>query len=76
MSEFWEFKILFIYLRERESVSRGVGGAEGEGQAHSMLSTEPYVGLSLTTLRSWPEPKSWVRHSTDWATQAPLKELS
>ena len=25
------------------------------------------------TLRSWPEPKSRVTHSTDWATQGPLK---
>ena len=30
-----------------------------------------WLGLDLRTLRSWPEPKSKVRHTTDWATQAP-----
>ena len=44
----------------------GWGGGEGEreSQAGSMLSTKPDEGLNLTTLRSWPEPKSR-------ATQAP-----
>ena len=40
------------------------GGAEGEGeresQADSPLSMEPDMGLDLTTLKSWPEPKSRV----------------
>ena len=52
----------------------------GEGQrerrrmrilAGSMLSMELNEGLYLTTLRSWPEPKSRVRHLTDWTTQVP-----
>ena len=34
-----------------------------------MLSTEPEVGLDVTTPRSWPEPKSTVRHLTNWGTQ-------
>ena len=49
-------------------------GAEREGerepQADSTVSTEPDTGLSLMTLRSWPEPKSRVSHLTNWATQA------
>ena len=36
-----------------------------------MPSTEPDVGLDLTTVRSWPKPKSRVRHLTNWATHAP-----
>ena len=51
--------------------SRVGGGAEGEGEKpkQSALSTEPEVGLDLMTLRSWPELKSRVGHSTSWATQ-------
>jgi len=71
------FKILFIYLsvrdweRKRERVGRG--GAEGEGQADSVLSTEPDAGLGPTTLGSWPELGPGVRRLADWATQVPLK---
>jgi len=36
-------------VRERERVG---GGAEGEGQANSMLSMELDAGLNLRTLRS------------------------
>ena len=54
------FKDLFIYLRERESMSRR-GERETESQADSALSTEPDVGLDLMTLRSRPEPKARVR---------------
>jgi len=32
---------------------------------------EPSVGLDLTTMRSWPEPKSRVGRLTNWATQVP-----
>ena len=42
---FISFKILFIYLFERER------GAEGEGQAHSVLSMEPDMGFDPRTLR-------------------------
>jgi len=49
-----------IYLFEREKETVGDGGAEGErekrisreSQANFSLSTEPDVGLHLTTLRS------------------------
>ena len=34
-------KILFIYLREREQVEVGPGGAKGEGEADFLLSREP-----------------------------------
>jgi len=34
------------------------GGADGEGEADSPLSREPYVGLDPRTLRSQPEPKA------------------
>jgi len=50
------------------------GCAEGEGeriQADSALSTEPHAGLDLMTLRSRPQPKPRVGHSTDCTTQAP-----
>ena len=58
---------LFIYT-ERECVSPG--GAEGEGQADSMVSTEPNVGLHPVTLRSWLELTS--SRMLNWpATQVP-----
>ena len=49
-------------------VRGGQKGRERGGESHtdSTLSVEPNVGLSLTTLRSWPEPKPKVRHSTNW----------
>jgi len=59
-------KDLFIIL-ERESARAcahrsGKGGTKGKGeresQADSTRSTEPNAGLSLRTLRSWPELKS------------------
>ena len=34
------------------------GGAEGEGEAGSLLSREPHVGLDSRTLGSRPEPKA------------------
>ena len=36
-------------------------------------SIKPDMGLNLTTLRSWTELISRVRHSINWATQAPLE---
>ena len=63
------FFYLCIYLRE----SVWARGAEGEreSQADSQVSMEPEAGLHLKTLRSWPELKPRVGHSTAWATQAP-----
>ena len=45
------FLPFFFFFRERE------GEGERESQADSMPSTEPDVGLDLTTLRSRPELK-------------------
>ena len=47
------------------------GGAEKGPQAGSVLSAQSW----LTTLGSWPEPKSRVGHSTHWPTQVPLPLL-
>ena len=71
---------MFVYFwhkereRERQSMSRGGAerGGDTESEAGSRLwavSTEPNVGLKLTDreIMTWAE----VRHSTDWATQAP-----
>lgn len=53
---FFCFFKIFIYLCERESthacVSGAGGRAEGQGQADSVLSSEPHLGLDLRTLRS------------------------
>jgi len=45
------FKILFIYLTEREREGAQVGGGE-EGEAGSPLSREPDTGLDSRTLGS------------------------
>ena len=55
MFNFIFFKILFIYLRERElerEGARGGGGAEGEEEADPPLSGEPNMGLHSRTLGS------------------------
>ena len=73
------FKKCFIYLflRERQSSSRGEGQREIEGDRESdagsrlqAVSTEPNTGLKLTNseIMTWAE----VGHLTDWATQTPL----
>ena len=51
---------------------RARGRAEGEekSEAGSML------GLSLKTLRLWPEPESEVGYLPDWATQVPRDLLT
>ena len=59
----------FIYLRQKENR----GEAEGEGQADSMLRAELGAGLN-PTLRSQPEWKSRVGHSTDGAIQVLLPD--
>lgn len=63
----------FIYLggegqRERKSLSR----FPTERQS---LTRAGLMQADLTTLWSWPEPKSTVSHSINWATQAPQKLL-
>ena len=76
---FTEKKIFFnvcLFLRERQSVSRG--GAEREEDTESeagsrlwAVSTKPDMGLELTNCEmvTWAE----VGRSTDWATQAPQR---
>ena len=58
---------MFIYFWD----STRVGGDEIGFEAGSALTaaSEPSVGLELTNreIMTWAE----VRHSTDWATQAP-----
>ena len=54
---FYFFKIVFIYLREsmsrgRVRVGKERGPKRGEGEADSLLSTEPDTGLHPKTLRS------------------------
>jgi len=46
---------LFIYLREREWENTE---GEGKGEAGSLLSQEPDVGLDPRTPGPWPEPKA------------------
>ena len=65
LGNYWEiyFKCLFIFERERERKA----GREGdrESQAVSTLSAQsPTWGSISWTMRSWPEPKSRVRHFT------------
>ena len=43
-------------MKDNERAQAG-GKAEGEGEAGSPLSREPYVGLDASTLGSWPELK-------------------
>ena len=46
-------KILFIYLTEGDTAREGAqAGAEGEGEAGSLLSRGPDVGLDPRTLGS------------------------
>ena len=74
------FSILYIFfkclfLRERQSVSRG--GAEREGDTDSeagsrlwAVSTEPNMGAR--THKLWDRDLSRIRRSTNWATPVPL----
>ena len=48
------FKIIKIYLIEHKQEDQQ---AEGKGEAGSLLSRKPDVGLDTRTLGSWPEPK-------------------
>ena len=59
-------------MRERENGQQGQKEKQREPQADSALSTEPDIRLDLMSLRSLPEPKPGVSHSTDYSTQAPL----
>lgn len=60
-------KMYLFAEKESEKVSKWGQGRdrERECQADSPLSAEPEVGISLMTLRSWPEPKSGAGYSTN-----------
>ena len=66
-------RLIYFIKRERARA----GGAEGEEEraipSKLQLSTEPDVGLNLTTMRSQPEPKPRVPPLTDCTIQAPPK---
>ena len=65
-------KKIYLFILKREGECGGGAEGERESQADSTLSTEPDMGLGLTTLRSWPGWKPRVGSSTNWATQVPL----
>ena len=74
---FWKFIYLFEGETERERAQEPGAGQrererESQSQADSVMSVEPNTGLDPTTPGSWPEPKSRIRHSTYWATPAPI----
>lgn len=65
--------VLFVlFYTEYRQAQVGVREAEEE-RILSRLHAQhgPRNGANLMTLRSWPEPKSRVKHLTDWATQMP-----
>jgi len=57
----------FIWESERELME----GQRGRERDKQTLSWAPHVGVNLTILRSWAEPKSGVSCSTGWATRRP-----
>ena len=62
--------------RKKEHEQRGGGGAEREGKAHSSLSREPDAGLRASSQELGIMTWAGGRCITDWATQAPPKQLS
>ena len=65
---------VYLFLRERQSVSRGEAEREGDTESEAgsrpwAVSTEPDTGLKPTNheIMTWAE----VRRPTDWATQVP-----
>ena len=63
------YDLLLFFGRGKERKHASQGGAQGEGekesQTGSMFSVEPKMGLDLTMMGSWPEPKSRVRQLTE-----------
>lgn len=45
---------------------------ERESQTDPIPSTEPDVGLHVTTPKSQPEPKPAIKHLTDGTTEVPV----
>ena len=72
------YYFILFYFTESECKYGGTERKRERGrrepQAGSMLSEEPHTwaSISLTTLGPWPEAKSRVGCSPDWATQATL----
>ena len=63
-----------VYLLWEVESPRGEGQRERvrESQARSALSVQSWMpGSNSWTSRSWPEPRSRVRHLTHYATQGP-----
>ena len=74
---FYFFKLIYLFKRDRESMSGG--GAENDGERESQAgsnvgSTGPDTCGARTheTVRSWPELKQRVGCLPDWATRVPL----
>lgn len=68
---FFFFKRFYLCIRERESERASAwveGGAEGEGEAGSLLSKESNVGLDPGIPGSWP-----VRKADTQLTEAPKR---
>ena len=55
---YYIFKDSFIYLTQWEHKQRE---KQAEGEADSLLSREPDVGLDPRTLQSWPELKADIQ---------------
>lgn len=68
-------KIIY-FERERKRVGGGVEGEDGKTERISCrlpLNMEPYAGLDIITLISWPQLKSKFRCLTNWPSQVPLE---
>ena len=65
----------FFFFREHASQGEGQRETKRKSEAGFSLRMEPSVRFSPMMLRSWPEPKLRVGHSTNWATQMPQKFL-
>jgi len=79
LTTFISFKMyLFVSEREGESVcTRKWGRSRVRGRERERILSRIHIqctaqcGLNLMTLRLWSEPRSRVRHLTDWASQVP-----
>ena len=70
--DIWQNFKIYLFILEKEL---GEGQRETETLKQTVLTLEPNIGLDLTTLRSWPEPISWVRHLINCATQIALDKF-
>ena len=65
------FILIYIFFYFRERAWAGERG-RGRKRISSMPHAQHRAWHKSWIPRSWPEPKSRVGHSTDWATHAPL----